>query len=252
MEDLEKQKLQLEILRLKLPWYKSIEFWKIIIPTMAVILSLYFTFGQGILDTRKEKLELQKEQLKLEIIQFQQTKAELKNSILFSSKELDSIKTVIVNYKEREKQLSNKIKRYEANIIEYKNDINRISLTLAKDKKYYQNELLNQFKLEKKHLSEISNLKNTYISMYDTLAALKIENKYLKQKAKFEENDLFQLEILKHDAMIKKNMERLEIIKKNEEEIEKKYQAEIASIDTLSLEDLIKKYELLKLKLLNK
>ena len=80
-EELENQKLQLEVKKLQAKWYSNIEFWKVLIPTVAVIASLYFTFGKGLVDAEKSKLEIQKEQLRLDISRFEITKDELSKAI---------------------------------------------------------------------------------------------------------------------------------------------------------------------------
>ncbi len=46
MSELERRKLELEVKKLELKWYKNIEFWKATIPTIAILASLYFTFGR--------------------------------------------------------------------------------------------------------------------------------------------------------------------------------------------------------------
>ena len=119
MDDKEKEinltekKLEIEIAKLNLPWYKKFEFWKILIPTIAVIFSLFFTFGRGIMDSQKERLAIQKEQLKLEILQFEikkgtvvkdidilQTELNIKESLLDSlNNSIDSLNNSILSFK---------------------------------------------------------------------------------------------------------------------------------------------------------
>ncbi len=55
-QQLQRRKLELEIKKLQTPWWSNIEFWKVVIPTIAVLGTLYFTFGKGIMDREKSKL----------------------------------------------------------------------------------------------------------------------------------------------------------------------------------------------------
>jgi hypothetical protein len=71
-EALERWKLELEIANLRKPWYKNLEMWKVIIPAVAIVLSLIYTFSSGWINIEKSKLELKKEKLNKEIDQFSQ------------------------------------------------------------------------------------------------------------------------------------------------------------------------------------
>ena len=106
LEDLQERKLQLEIDKLNsdigknnVSWYINSDFWKSVVPpfitTIAVLASLYFTVGKSVMDDEKRKLELQKEQLKLEVMQFEGVKQEIQKDITSFKIDKDALLTRI-------------------------------------------------------------------------------------------------------------------------------------------------------------
>jgi exonuclease VII small subunit len=75
--DLERTKIQLEIDRLRRPWYRNLDFYKTLIPSLAAILTVLFAFFSGFLDKRKLELEIDKKQLIYDISTFTHTRDSL-------------------------------------------------------------------------------------------------------------------------------------------------------------------------------
>src|SRR5688572_5240612 len=149
IDDLNKEKISLEIEKLKSPWYKNLELWKTIIPTVAILLSLYFAFGKGTLDSQKERLELQKEQLKLEILTFENQKNEISKSITTSKEELSETNEKIVEQLLVSDSLKKIIVRLKNQIESQKKEQTQVTGRLNRDKAFYIKELEKQYRLEK-------------------------------------------------------------------------------------------------------
>jgi gliding motility-associated-like protein len=154
-EALERWKLELEIANLRKPWYKNLEMWKVIIPAVAIVLSLIYTFSSGWINIEKSKLELKKEKLNKEIDQFSQKSDSiskvlmLKDSLVdvsqlfidsleksrdelismvnllkfkdnLTAAQIDSINNLLINER---RGLSKKVKSLEAQLDQEKNEI---------------------------------------------------------------------------------------------------------------------------------
>lgn len=78
MRELEDEKIKLEIRELQKPFWRKLEFYKFLIPTVIVALSVFYTCNTGVLDAKKtlnenEKtlLKIQSSNLKSEVSEFQ-------------------------------------------------------------------------------------------------------------------------------------------------------------------------------------
>lgn len=71
IQDLEKDKLELEIRELSKPWYKIPRWWTIIITGAAVVGTLFLSWATGLISVQREHLENEKALLGIEIHEFE-------------------------------------------------------------------------------------------------------------------------------------------------------------------------------------
>lgn len=200
MEDLQEQKLQLEINKLNADldklnnsWYKSADFWKSIVPpfltTAAVLASLYFTIGRSVLDDEKRKLELQKEQLKLEIMQFEGVKIDIQKQISLSKYDEQTLIDKIAILSNQKKALDRKnyiIKKQS----QYLLDKNKsLVASYSDDTAFYHKELNDTYEYAKRIRIEQDRVMDRDVR----LASLLAENKFLKNKVQLTESDRLEL-----------------------------------------------------------
>ncbi|GAB3812271.1 hypothetical protein GCM10028895_03130 [Pontibacter rugosus] len=249
MEDLQKLKLELEIQKLKTPWYTSPEFWKVIIPTVAALVTLYFTFGRGIIDSEKLRLEIQKETLKLEITQFEIKK----NDLIKSITQKDSIKQDLEN---QLKSIRTEKSSLTQRIISLKNDINKsqgelkiVNADRIRDKEFYQAKLVEQYKNERERLSELSKLTENLNNKEAELAGALAEIDYIKDKYPViigEENN--KLNIVRNEAIMKQLDRQLNRHKQSLKDLQIEYEKRMKEVEKMSDEQLVREFEIYFLK----
>lgn len=174
-EELQAQKLQLEIDKLNTdiekgnaPFYKTSDFWKSIIPTLittgAVFATLYFTVGRSFIDDEKRKLELQKEQLKLEVLQFEGVKLDIQKQIASSTIDKNSLFSKIKLLQSQKNKLGGNIASLTKDVNDLNADIKSLNwessalksenrevrAEYSKDTSFYKTQL------DKKYSQEIS------------------------------------------------------------------------------------------------
>lgn len=174
-EILEEEKLRLEIQKLRQKWYRNLEYWKIILPTLALLLSLYFAYQKGWLDIEKRSLEVDKKTLLLDIKEFQTQKALIENQRSIAIKDLYNLRierdTLSFNYNSTLIKLNSLLKEKDSlnsNIKALKQSTDKFIL------------LANSAKLETKRLNdELYNAKEEALKNYEFQSNL---INYLKQK----------------------------------------------------------------------
>lgn len=109
--DLEKKKLELEIRKLSKPWWRKLSY-SVIITGLAVIGTLSWTFGSGIINVQRERLEKEKAVLAFDIREFQDTRDSLEgvvnnlyDSIQQIGETLDRTATQLLRSKDENKRL---------------------------------------------------------------------------------------------------------------------------------------------------
>lgn len=250
-EELEQKKLELEISALNKPWYKNLEFWKVFIPTFAILTSLYFTFGKGALDNQKDKLEIKREQLRLEILTFELEKTEIVKSIDVSKKELKSTNDDIVNQILISDSLNRELQKVRNEVAEQTKRFKDQSGQLSRDKDFYKKELSKQFNLEKSYLSKLSKLTDSLRNVQYALELRLVELDFYKD---LYEIDSIQKSELSYIILEKRSKLTVEWINKYDGSIENldRIERNIRNrLDTMTSEELSQELELYFLKHMN-
>ncbi|QNS42563.1 hypothetical protein H0S70_06275 [Chryseobacterium manosquense] len=247
-ESLEIQKLKLEIKKLNLPFWKNLEFWKVAFPTIAVIASLYFTFGKGLIDSEKAKLEIQKEQLKLDITRFEMKKDELSKTIVVKDSVKNRLQIQIENYEKYKKSLLDKIEILNNSLGNSRNEINNLNNKNLRDKKFYENKLFTEYQNEKQRLVELDKLEEENYNKNLKIAEINAEVKYLNSKIKLTEEEKLNLSILKNEASVQQYNKHMNSYKERIKKLDAEYQKELERIDKMSSDELFKEFQLQILK----
>lgn len=248
-EEFELKKLKLEVKKLELPWYRNIEFWKVLIPTIAVLLSLYFTFGKGLIDSEKSKLEIQKEQLKLDISRFEERRDKLADTIKLQSSAKETLATEIQKYERQKQELTNRINDLNKRLGISYNQITQITDARNNDRAFYQNKLKEQFLIEKSKLEELDSLTSILNNSEVKIAKLTTEINFLNGKAKLSEDEKLDLNILKlkaADKAVTRNMNKYDDKIKR---LQQEYEIKKKKIDKMSTEELLREFEINSLKI---
>ena len=248
-EEFELKKLELEVKKLELPWYRNIEFWKVLIPTIAVLLSLYFTFGKGLIDSEKSKLEIQKEQLKLDISRFEERRDKLADTIKLQSSAKETLSTEIQKYERQKQELTNRINDLNKRLGISYNQITQITDARNNDRAFYQNKLKEQFLIEKSKLEELDSLTSILNNSEVKIAKLTTEINFLNGKAKLSEDEKLDLNILKlkaADKAVTRNMNKYDDKIKR---LQQEYEIKKKKIDKMSTEELLREFEINSLKI---
>jgi chromosome segregation ATPase len=243
-KDFEQEKLKLEIENLRKSWYKNFEFWKVVIPTIAILASLYFTFGKGIIDTQKEKLEIQKAQLKLEITQFEIRRGQIKEDVDIIEKELIRKEYQLKVLNRSLDSISNKVAFYKKELSSSKNRIEKISERSQKDKSFF----LNQIKKEYDEKQEVIKNEEGYVTkisdLESDLKGFQAENRFLRQRVNLSKMDSLNLLQERLQAQSKSRSEEIKKLEKKRDNLKSNYESNKRSINTMTAEDLQRYFEL--------
>jgi len=227
MSKLEEQKLRLEIAEIEKPWYKNLDFWKTVIPTVAIIASLYFTVGQGVIDFEKRKLELQKEQLKLEVLQFEGTKKDVQKEISALSKEKESVLLRLRQLIVERNRVSQKTLDLTRNLQLLKEESDKTKLLFAGDKAFYLERLKKEYELEKSYLSQIEAMESDILEKEITIAIAQKELEFLRPRSPLSSVERLRLEASKNEVsanVLGKNAKKAQKRAEELHELSKKYQ----------------------------
>lgn len=77
LESLQESKLEKELEVLNRPWYKNVEYYKILVPITIGLLSFIVAFQTGLIDREKKDLEITKKRLSYDIVKFNDKKDSL-------------------------------------------------------------------------------------------------------------------------------------------------------------------------------
>ena len=113
--DLEKEKLRLEIVELKKPWYKKSNYLGILLSFTIAIFTIIWTFKSGIFDKKYENLKLERNILTIEIKEFNVRKDSIQKAYYLTK---DSLKKLRNDFKTKELELSRNYQEKEKLIID--------------------------------------------------------------------------------------------------------------------------------------
>lgn len=243
-KDFEQEKLKLEIENLRKPWYKNFEFWKVVIPTIAILVSLYFTFGKGIIDSQKEKLEVQKAQLKLEITQFEIRRGQIKEDVDSIEKQLIRKEYELKTLNNSLDSISNKVAFYKKELSSSKDQINRISKKSQKDKSYFLSQVKEEYNQKKEVLNKEQEYLMTISDLRSDLRGSQAENDFLKGRFNLSKMDSLDLEQKKLETQAEYMSLDINKLEKKREDLKRNYEINKKRIDTMTAEELQRYFEL--------
>ena len=243
LEDLEKEKVQLEIDELKRHWLKNPHYLQVLLPTILAIFSLLYAITSGLFSSKQELLELNKRQLETDITKFQTEKTsligtnnQLKTQIGFYNDSLENKNLILKKYeasftKERKKiqSLNSEVEILRKTKDDYNQQIKQLEKDFNSKKQRYLKEI------ESKYYQEIDLQKkdqdrNTVIEDYKSqISELKYEVDILKSspyliKDKKNEFDVWFLDkkIEYHKLQAEKAHNNALRLQKNVERLKKK------------------------------
>jgi len=191
LNKLQKEKVALEIKDLEKKWFKRKDYLQILLPTTVTIFTLIYALVSGFFSSKYEKFQVQKEQLKLEVLYFEQKKENLIDDNNYLRTINDSLTKTLENEKASITSLENEIvenqknvkkKEFELSILKtqekfFDSEINRLKVENAKRKKKLEGEL------EKQYISE-SDLSRTIKEKNNKINILKSDIDRLKYEIK--------------------------------------------------------------------
>lgn len=216
-DDLEKEKIDLEIKELKRKWYKKKEYLQILLPTIIAFFSLIYAIVTGFFSTKYEQFELKKEQLKTETLYFEQKKEQLLSNNASLKTSNDSLAEVLQKKNVAINSLKNELTNTQTNIKEkgvelaelkskktfYDEEINNLQVEYDRKKKAFEGEL------EKQYLNE-SDLTRKIKEKDDIIGVLKWQVDMLNYQVKIvdsnpfiQKSKKFNFSIWNSDQMIK-------------------------------------------------
>lgn len=206
LEDLEKEKVQLEIDELKRHWLKNPHYLQVLLPTILAIFSLLYAITSGLFSSKQELLELNKRQLETDITNFQKEKTTLIGTN-------NQLKTQIGYYNDSLENKNLILKKYEASFTKERQKIQslNIEVEILKSTKDDYNQQIKQ--LEK----EFNSKKQRYLKEIESKYYLEIDLKKKDQDRNIViENFKSQISELKYEVNILKSSPYLIKDRKNE------------------------------------
>lgn len=196
IEELQREKVELEIKDLKREWYKRKDYLQVLLPTTVALLSLIYALVSGFFNTKYEQLQLQKEQLKLEVLYFEEKREELilsnaslatsKDSLVNSLKnersEMGSLRSTLAQKQNEIRQREIQLTELKSRKVYYEDEIKELQVAYNKKKKLLEGEL------EKQYLSE-SDLTRTIKEKDQTINTLKTQIDIFSYQTKIVEDN---------------------------------------------------------------
>lgn len=202
IEDLEREKVQLEIEELKRHWIKKPQYLQVLLPTVLAIFSLLYAITSGLFSSKQELLELNKRQLETDIINFQKEK----KSLIETNNQL---KTQIGFYNDSLENKNLILKKYEASFTKERQKIQSLNkevevLRKTKDDYNQQIKLLeNEFNTKKqKYLKEIE---SKYYQEIELLNKDKNRNKVIENYKNQISELTYEVDVLKSSPFLIKD-----------------------------------------------
>jgi tetrahydromethanopterin S-methyltransferase subunit G len=244
IEDLEKEKLRIEIEKLNYPWFKKLELWKIIIPTIAILLSLYFTFGRGIVDAQKERLATQKENLKLEILQFKIEKGEVQQDISVFEKELIIKELELKNLNRQIDSINRQVKLTKSELSKSKKELSLLAKERGRDRQFYLDKLKEQYRIEKNKIKKENRLLGKISELEKNNLRLSTEVTFLRKRTTLSSVDSIDLSIKKSTVIVDYFSAENEKSHKRLKQLEEEFDRKQKEIDTSDINTVIRELDL--------
>ena len=137
IDELQCEKIQLEIKDLNRPWYKRKDYLQILLPTTVALMTLIYALVTGFFNTKYDLLQLQKETLNLEVVRFEEKRNELIETNNFLSSLNDSLLSSLSDERKSIQYLHDELQMKQREIIE-----REFQLTQLRSRKvYYEEEI---------------------------------------------------------------------------------------------------------------
>lgn len=199
MEELQREKLKLEIGDLNRQWYKRKDYLQILLPTTIALFSLLYAVFSGFFSTKYDKFELQKEQLKLDILYFEQKKEILSRENLYLSTLSDSLKKSLFSEKKKIQDYKSRVIRANSEISEKENELNE----LKSKKVFYDDELkLAQTEFTRKKRAFESELQKQYLNESDLNRVVNVQKNTITQLKGDIERLKYNIEVLHNNPFV--------------------------------------------------
>lgn len=205
-DELEKQKLELEVSELQKSWLRKPDVLKVLLPTTFAIFSLIYAISTGFFSSKSELLELKKKQLEFEVSQFEKDKTnlietneklEIKRLALLDTLKTKSFK--LEKYRtslNRERRKIREMNEELANLKNTRNNYNKQIAELQKDyekkKEKYLTEIETQYYQEVEFEKKVQKLNDTILKLTDHIDNLEYNvrilqsNPFIKKKMEFD------------------------------------------------------------------
>lgn len=223
IEDLQKEKLRLEIADINKKWYKRKDYLQILLPTIIAVFSLLYAIASGFFSTKYDQYQLQKERLQLEVQRFEEKKESLLESneqLTKSNKELSDklqseeqvaaqLKSELINRRNEAKALENKLVDLSFQKQEYTEMISQLEADYQNKKKLFAGALEKQYitDFEQKRIIKAKN--DTISSLQDQIADLHYEIKIYSENPFIQKNKSIDMKMWVSDRMIQYRNEKI-------------------------------------------
>ena len=188
IEELQKEKLELEIKEFNRAWYKRRDYLQVLLPTTLAIFSLFYAVATGLFNAKYDLYQLKEQHLKDSVVQFAKTKRQLiiGNDSLrnVQSKFRDSILLIKRNYSKNNfemKLIKDSIKYWQAEnkrirkevhdrafrIIDIYEKGNDALDSIDKISKERQDHYFNELRAERNSLASENNSLNAKVKMLE-------------------------------------------------------------------------------------
>lgn len=256
LDELQKEKIQLEIDELNKAWYKRKDYLQIALPATLALFSLIYAIVSGFFSSKYEQYQLQKEQLRLEVLYFEQkkegllknneilsiTNAKLKatldektHGILVLKGQLSDKQQDILKKEQDLALLQNQTSYYDEEIMKLQSEYDN-------KKQRFQGEVEKQLISEAELTRKMEERNNVINRLQDDNLALKhqvelsFENPFIPKNKKYEYQEWTSNEILKYyNNILRKNENNLKRLEQEIETAKKKSDSAEAKYKSLNI-----------------
>lgn len=256
LDELQKEKIQLEINEINKAWYKRKDYLQIALPAILALFSLIYAIVSGFFSSKYEQYQLQKEQLQLEVLYFEQKKENLlKNNeilsvantklkatldektqgILILKGQLSSKQQDILKKEQDLALLLNETSYYDEAIMKLQSEYDT-------KKQSFQGEVEKQLISEAELTRKMEEKNNVINRLQDDNLALKhqiqlsLDNPFIPKSRKYEYQEWTNNEMLKYyNNILKKNEDNLRLLERETETAKKKSDSAEAKYKSLKI-----------------
>lgn len=195
IKELEKKKLELEIRQLGRKWVYRWEFWKVLIPSTAVILSLYVTYYSGFFDTERSRLLLDKAELKKEIAEFEKQKSLINEEIIYADSTKTELENRLLLHRNQEQELLLKLNKLGKKIKLTEEEKALINENYEKKKELYLTWLKEKYNENQSRLKTTNQQLSRIRNQEKELSKLKAMNEFYRSHSKLTEREQEELDL---------------------------------------------------------